>query len=84
MNIKGYNKTHGKQKFSLQDQKWKKTRSKAYIGNEFTHRPTNAKEFNKNLDTSKLLYGYRKNRDGWIPKYIVRNSSKIPFVGLKN
>jgi len=84
MNIKGYNKTHGKQKLSLHDQKWKKTRSKAYIGNEFTHRPTNAKEFNKNLDTSKLLYGYRKNRDGWIPKYIVRNSSKIPFVGLKN
>lgn len=84
MNINGYNKTNGKQKFSLSQQKWIKTRSKSYVGNEFTHRPTKPSNFNDNIDTSKLLYGYRKNRDNWLPRHVIKNSSKIPFVGLKN
>lgn len=84
MNINRYNKTKGKQRFNLTKQKWVETKSKRYIGNEFTHRPKNSINFDKNIDTSKLLYGYRKNRDEWIPKHIIKKSSKIPFVGLKN
>lgn len=84
MNIGGYIKTHGKERFNLKKQKWIKTGSKAYIGNEYTHRPTKSISFNKNINTSKLLYGYRQNRDSWVPKDILEKSSKIPFVGLKN
>lgn len=84
MNINGYDKTHGKKKFSIRKRQWINSRSKSYIGNEFTHRPTKPLNFNKDINTNKLLYGYRENRDGWIPKHVIKNSSKIPFVGLKN
>lgn len=74
----GYEKTNGGMRFDVHTKRWVKNNSKAYIGNQYTHKkttPTKAK---------KSVYGYRGNRNSWIPRAVLRGSSEIPFVGLKN
>lgn len=84
MVIPGYTKTNGNQRFNINKQEWRKNTTKAYIKNEYTHRPISANKLPNDLDTTKFLYGYRPNRDMWVPKAIIKKASQIPFVGLKN
>lgn len=84
INVPGYNKTHGNQRFNLKKQEWVKNSSRSYVKNEYTHRPVAGKNLPSNLDTSKLLYGYKPVRDKWVPHSIIKKASQIPFVGLKN
>lgn len=84
INIPGYTKTNGNQRFNLNKQEWRKNTSKAYVKNEYTYRPTTANKLPNNLDTTKFLYGYKPIRDKWVPKAIIKKASQIPFVGLKN
>ena len=84
MNVPGYTRTHGNRRFNLNKQEWVKNRSKAYVKNEYTHRPATGKNIPNDVDFTKLLYGYRAMRDKWIPRPIVRKAAMIPFVGLKN
>ena len=84
MSVPGYTKTYGTQRFNLNKQEWVKNTSKSYVKNEFNLRPTTGTSLPSNLDTSKLLYGYKPVRDKWVPKVIIKKSSQIPFVGLKN
>jgi hypothetical protein len=84
MNIPGYAKTYGNQRFNLNKQEWVKNASRTYVKNEFTHRPLTGKNIPASIDTSRLLYGYNPIRDKWVPRVIIKKASQIPFVGLKN
>jgi len=74
----GYAKTHGGMRFDVDKKRWVKNNSTAYIGNQYTHKKTAPKA------AKKSVYGYRGNRNAWVPRAILRGSSEIPFVGLKN
>jgi hypothetical protein len=63
--------------------KWKNVKNNAYVKNEFTLRPTQAKRLPKNLNIPKTLYGYKAGRDNWINKKVLDDASTIPFIGLK-
>src|SRR6056300_1525176 len=84
INIPGFSKTHGNQRFNLKKQEWVKNTSKNYVKNEFNYRPTSAKKLPEYIEVSKLLYGYRPARDKWVSPIIIKKSAQIPFVGLKN
>src|SRR6056300_409231 len=84
INIPGFSKTHGNQRFNLKKQEWVKNKSKNYVKNEFNYRPTSAKKLPEYIEVSKLLYGYRPARDKWVSPIIIKKSAQIPFVGLKN
>ena len=84
INVPGYSKTHGNQRFNLNKQEWVKNTSPTYIRNQYNYRPTTGKNIPNSLDTTKLLYGYNPVRDKWVPMSIIKKSSMIPFVGLKN
>lgn len=75
----GYVKTNGGLRFNVHTQRWVKNNSSTYIGNQYTH-----KKNKSNTNTRKTVYGYRGNRNMWVPKAILRGASEIPFVGLKN
>jgi len=84
INIPGYAKTHGNQRFNLNRQEWVKNTSKSYVKNEYNYRPTSSKNIPNTIDYTKLLYGYKPLRDKWIPHPIIKKAAMIPFVGLKN
>lgn len=84
MNIPGYVKTYGNQRFNLNVQEWRKNTSKAYVKNEYNQRPISVNKLPEDLNTTRVLYGYKPNRDKWVPKAIIKKASQIPFVGLKN
>ena len=84
MNIPGYKRTYGNQRFDLKKQAWIQNNSKSYIKNEFNYRPASANKLPNKFDVSKLLYGYKPLRDRWVPQSIIKRASQIPFVGLKN
>ena len=84
INIPGYRKTHGNQRFNLNKQEWRKNTSKSYVKNEYNYRPVSANKLPENFDPQKVLYGYKPIRDKWVPRPIIKKASKIPFVGLKN
>jgi hypothetical protein len=84
LNIPGYTKTHGNQRFNLNKQVWVKNTSKSYVKNEFNYRPTTGKGIPNKIDFTKLLYGYKPVRDKWVPPPIIKKAAMIPFVGLKN
>lgn len=75
----GYVKTNGDLRFNAHTQRWVKNNSVAYIGNQYTHKKKKA-----NASNERSVYGYRGNRNDWVPKMILRAASEIPFVGLKN
>lgn len=75
---RGYTATHGRQRFNTTTGKWVRETSAAYVGNQYTHRKNNATSVNK-----KTLYGYNPTRDKWVPRKVLENATKIPFVGLK-
>jgi hypothetical protein len=83
MNVEGFEKTHGNQRFNLKNLKWKNNKNNAYVKNEFPLRPIQAKTLPKNINTSKTLYGYKANRDNWINKRVLNDAAAIPFIGLK-
>ena len=83
MNVEGFNKSHGNQRFNLKTLKWKNVTNNAYVKNEYPLRPTQAKRLPKNVNVTNTLYGYRASRDNWINKKVLDDASAIPFIGLK-
>ncbi len=84
LNIPGYAKTHGNQRFNLNKREWVKNTSKSYVKNEYNYRPTAGKNIPPGIDYTKLLYGYKPVRDKWVPRSIIKKAAMIPFIGLKN
>ena len=82
VNIPGYHQTRGDQRFHPTKMKWETNTRNSYIKNEFTHRPIEAKTIPTNFKMEETLYGFKKTRDDWVPKPILRKSSMIPYVGL--
>lgn len=83
MNVNGFEKSHGNQRFDLKTMKWKNVKNNAYVKNEFPLRPTQASKLPKNLNVTKTLYGYKQGRNDWLPKKVLDDASAIPFIGLK-
>lgn len=75
----GYANTNGRMRFDAKAERWVKNNSSTYIGNQYTHKKKKATAKN-----ARSVYGYRGNRNAWVPKAILRAASEIPFVGLKN
>jgi len=83
MNANGFEKSHGNKRFNLKTLKWKNANNNAYVKNEFSLRPTQAKPLPKKLNISKTLYGYKAGRNDWVSKDLLNNAAAIPFIGLK-
>lgn len=84
IHIPGYSKTHGGQRFDVNKQEWIRNTSKSYVRNEYNFRPNVGGNIPNDINTSRILYGYKPIRDSWVPKALIRKASQIPFVGLKN
>jgi len=82
--IKGFQNTHGNQRFNLDSHIWKKNNSIEYIKNEFNMRPIKPLPLPNTLNIQETLYGFKPRRDGWVPKPLIKRASQIPFVGLKD
>lgn len=82
-NVEGYKKSSGNKRFNVKNLKWKNVTNAAYVKNEYSLRPENAKTLPKNMNTSKTLYGYNPRRNQWVPKMLLNKAANIPFVGLK-
>jgi len=83
VDIQGFTRTYGSQRFDIKTQEWVTNTSKNYIKNEYNYRPTQPLKLPEYLNISKLLYGYKPIRDKWVPPAIIKRSAQIPFVGLK-
>jgi len=78
-----YEKSSGSKRFNVNKLKWVNVNNNAYVKNEQNYRPKDAQKFGKNVNIEKTLYGYRRNRNSWLPKTILDKAAAIPFVGLK-
>ena len=91
LKINGFVKTNGRQRFDVRKKQWVQNDSNRYIGNEWNYKPSlNINKLNfvnksiwKNIELKKTLYGYKKNRDAWVPEYVLEEAAAIPFVGLQ-
>lgn len=81
-NIPGYIKTHGNMRFNPHSLEWTNEPSTSYVKNEFTHRPLKSVPIPEKVKLEETLYGFRKQRDSWVPRQILRKSATIPYVGL--
>ena len=81
--VNGYKNSSGNQRFNLKTLKWTNVKNNAYVKNEFKLRPENAMTLPKNINTRKTLYGYKPNRNSWVPEKLLDKAAAIPFVGLK-
>ena len=92
LKIQGFVKTNGRQRFDVRKKKWVANNSLRYIGNEWNYRP--ALDLNKlnfvnqsvwnEVNLRSTLYGYRPERDGWIPDGILYGAAMIPFIGMQD
>ena len=81
--VPGFQKTHGNQRFNLNDQLWRTSKNKDYVKNEYNFRPSTGVKVPETFNLLKTLYGYRPTRDNWVPRQVLLKSAQIPFVGLK-
>jgi len=91
LKIQGFVKTNGQQRFDVHKKKWVENNSLRYIGNEWNYKPSielnklnfvNESVWNR-VDIRSTLYGYKPERDGWIPDGIMYGAASIPFVGMR-
>lgn len=80
--INNFKPTHGSMTFDVNNLQWKNTDDNRYIGNQYNMRPTTHINFDK-VDKIETLYGFREDRNKWVPKPLLRKSADIPFIGLK-
>jgi len=56
----------------------------SYVKNEYMFRPNTARPLPTNFKLEETLYGFRKDRNAWVPKPLLNKAAMIPFIGLKN
>ena len=78
----GYRETKSNMRFNVNTGKWVKNNRNEYVKNEYKYRYN---KNNKSLVVPKVpeLYGFKKNRNSWVPTQLITKSSLIPFIGLK-
>ena len=86
VNIPGFKQSSGISRFNTNTLTWKPNTSHSYIKNEYDFRPNNTTQLNlpESVKMEETLYGFKPNRDKWVPKPILEKSAMIPFIGLKN
>ena len=86
LNIPGFKQSSGTSRFNTNSLTWRPNTSHSYIKNEYNFRPnsTSSLDLPKNIKMEETLYGFKPNRDKWVPKPILEKSAMIPFIGLKN
>ena len=86
LNIPGFKQSSGTSRFNTNSLTWKPNTTQSYIKNEYNFRPNSTSSLNlpKNIKMEETLYGFKPNRDKWVPKPILEKSAMIPFIGLKN
>ena len=86
LNIPGFKQSSGVSRFNTNSLTWKPNTTHSYIKNEYDFRPNSTTSLNlpKNIKMEETLYGFKPNRDKWVPKPILEKSAMIPFIGLKN
>ena len=86
VNIPGFRQSSGISRFNTNTLTWKPNTSHSYIKNEYDFRPNNNTQLNlpESVKMEETLYGFKPNRDKWVPKPILEKSAMIPFIGLKN
>tara|TARA_B100000035_G_scaffold32174_1_gene24504 strand:+ start:341 stop:1738 length:1398 start_codon:yes stop_codon:yes gene_type:complete len=86
VNIPGFKQSSGISRFNTNTLTWKPNTSHSYIKNEYDFRPNNNTQLNlpESVKMEETLYGFKPNRDKWVPKPILEKSAMIPFIGLKN
>tara|TARA_R110002072_G_scaffold157128_1_gene307609 strand:- start:1379 stop:2833 length:1455 start_codon:yes stop_codon:yes gene_type:complete len=89
INVPGFQKTSGIFKFDLNSLRWKRVINPYYIKNEYNFRPLkktteNIRKINTFTSPKVTLYGYKTERDKWMPVYLLYKASMIPLIGLKS
>ena len=86
LNIPGFKQSSGTSRFNTNSLTWRPNTTHSYIKNEYDFRPNSTTSLNlpKNIKMEETLYGFKPNRDKWVPKPILEKSAMIPFIGLKN
>jgi hypothetical protein len=67
--------------FDLKKHIWVPSQNKYYVKNVMKYRPVKTPT---TFPTTTVLYGYNKNRNTHMSKELIKKSSQIPLVGLKN
>ena len=85
-NIPGYAPSMSNYRFNFRTKKWVQNESSEYIKNEATYilKPTKKVPKAPKVQLKNMLYGYRANRNSWMPSRLVNKAAMIPIVGLKN
>jgi hypothetical protein len=83
LTLQNFQKTSGPFKFNIAKKKWIVSKDPYYIKNEYTFRPTKIGKVPM-LHMKNILYGYKPNRNWWMPNNLITKSATIPLVGLKN
>ena len=83
-NVDGFSRTNGNMFFNTDSLKWKPVTNNAYVKNEYMFRPNTARPLPTNFKLEETLYGFRKDRNAWVPKPLLNKAAMIPFIGLKN
>ena len=83
VNVPGYNRSNGNQRFNLNKFEWVKNDRLSYVKNELNLRPTESMKLPNNIPINKTLYGFNPRRNIKIPRKVLNKSAAIPFVGLK-
>ena len=86
VNIPGFKQSSGTSRFNTNSLTWKPNTTHSYIKNEYDFRPNNTTQLSlpESVKMEETLYGFKPNRDKWVPKPILEKSAMIPFIGLKN
>ena len=84
--IPGYAPSMSNYRFNFRKKKWVQNESSEYIKNEATYilNPTKKVPKAPRVHLKNMLYGYRPNRNSWMPSKLVNKAAMIPIVGLKN
>ena len=83
VNVPGYTKSNGNQRFNLNKFTWVKNNSLPYVKNEYNLRPNEAMKIPNSIPINQTLYGFNPRRNIKVPKNVLNKSAAIPFVGLK-
>jgi hypothetical protein len=79
--VKDFKSSDGRYIFNLHKHKWVLSKNKNYIRNVMNYRPILTPSKFPNVPA---LYGYNKYRNTHMSNILIKKSSEIPLVGLKN
>ena len=83
LKVPGFTESNGNLRFDVNSLTWVNNATTPYIGNQYNLRPIEPITVNDDIIKNPPLYGYKPNRDMWVPKSVLKQAALIPVVGLK-